>query len=108
MSSRPSNRTFFLSFLVVSLLLAGVVSYYASAHPDGLNYVAEKTGFISAEKTHPVSDSPLAGYSTKGVEDDRLSGGIAGVVGVLVMLVLSTGLFWGLRRRRDEPADSRG
>ena len=25
MSSRPSNRTFFLSFLVVSLLLAGLV-----------------------------------------------------------------------------------
>ncbi|CUR56482.1 conserved exported hypothetical protein [metagenome] len=99
MSRRPGNRAFFLSFLVVSLLVAGVASYYASAHPDGLTYVAEKTGFIDAEKPHASSDSPLAGYSTSGVEDERLSGGLAGVAGVLLMLGLSTALFWGLRRR---------
>ncbi|CAM3591012.1 PDGLE domain-containing protein [Nocardioides zeicaulis] len=103
----PSNRAFFVSFLLVSLLVAGVVSFYASSHPDGLNYVAEKTGFIDAEKPHASSDSPFAGYATKGVEDDRLSGGIAGVVGVLVMLALSTGLFWVLRRRAPhEPTDA--
>ena len=62
-----------------------------------------------AETPHAASDSPFAGYSTKGVDDDRLSGGIAGVVGVLVMLGLSTGLFWGLRRRGgpdDAPHDA--
>lgn len=99
MSRRPSNRTFFVSFLLVSLLVAGVVSFYASSHPDGLNYVAQKTGFIDAETPHSTSESPFAGYSTKGVGDGRLSGGLAGVVGVLVMLGLSTGLFWALRRR---------
>jgi cobalt/nickel transport system permease protein/cobalt/nickel transport protein len=109
MSKRPSTRAFFVAFLLVSLLVAGVASYYASSHPDGLNYVAEKTGFIDAEKPHHTADSPFAGYSTKGVDNERLSGGLAGVVGVAIMAVLSTGLFWGLRRRRDdEPADSRG
>ena len=107
MSRRPGNRTFFVAFLLVSLLLAGGACFFARAHPDGLNYGAEKTGFIDAETTHASSDSPFAGYATKGVDDDRVSGGLAGVVGVLVMLVLSTGLFWGLRRKRDEPADSR-
>lgn len=113
---RPSNRAFFLSFLLVSLLVAGVASYYASAHPDGLNYVAEKTGFIDAEKPHSSSESPFAGYSTRGVDDSRLSGGLAGAVGVLLMLGLSTGLFWALRRRGGSPSqdedadlvDSRG
>ena len=33
------------------------------------------------------------------MDDGRLSGGLAGVVGVLVMLVLAGGLFWALRRR---------
>ena len=99
--------------LAVAMLIAGVASYYASSHPDGLNYVAEKTGFIDAETAHASSDSPFAGYSTKGVDDDRLSGGLAGAVGVLLMLGLSSALFWGLRRRRpvdmdaDERVDSR-
>lgn len=116
MSRRPSNRAFFVSFLLVSLLVAGVASYYASAHPDGLNYVAQKTGFSNAETPHQTSDSPFAGYATQGVDDGRLSGGLAGVVGVVAMLALSSGLFWALRRRgaaddgttdADELADSR-
>jgi cobalt/nickel transport system permease protein/cobalt/nickel transport protein len=94
-----STRRFFLAALVVSLLVAGVASYYASSHPDGLEYVAERTGFIDSAQDSAASDSPLADYQTSGVDDARLSGGIAGVVGVLVMLLLSTGLFWVLRRR---------
>jgi cobalt/nickel transport system permease protein/cobalt/nickel transport protein len=97
-----STRRFFLAALLVSLLVAGVASYYASSHPDGLEYVAERTGFLDSAKDSATSDSPLADYQTTGVDDARLSGGIAGVVGVLVMLLLSTGLFWVLRRR--EPA----
>jgi cobalt/nickel transport system permease protein/cobalt/nickel transport protein len=105
-SRRPGNRAFFLSVLLVSLLVAGVASYYASAHPDGLAYVAEKAGFSDAETAHGASDSPFAGYATKGVDDSRLSGGLAGVVGVLLMLALSTGLFWAVRRREPEDADT--
>ena len=56
-------------------------SYYASSHPDGLEYVAGKTGFLDQADDSPTADSPLADYSTKGVDDDRLSGGIAGVAG---------------------------
>ena len=94
-----STRRFFAVALVVTLLVAGVASYYASSHPDGLEYVAEQTGFIDSAEDSAASGSPLADYQTSGVDDARLSGGIAGVVGVLVMLLLSTGLFWVLRRR---------
>ena len=94
-----STRRFFVIALVVSLLVAGVASYYASAHPDGLEYVAEQTGFLDSAEDSAAADSPLADYATSGVDDARLSGGIAGVIGVLVMLMLSTALFWALRRR---------
>lgn len=99
--SAPSmtTRRFFIVALVVSLLVAGVASYYASAHPDGLEYVAEQTGFIDSAEDSSTSDSPLADYQTSGVDDARLSGGLAGVLGVLIMLILSTGLFWLIRRR---------
>ncbi|MCD6640428.1 MAG: PDGLE domain-containing protein [Nocardioides sp.] len=99
--SRPrvSRRTVLVVGLLVSLLVAGVVSFYASSHPDGLEYVAEKAGFLDTARDSAAADSPLADYSVRGVEDERLSVGLSGVVGVVVMAVLSTGLFWLLRRR---------
>lgn len=100
-----STRRFFAVALVVSLLVAGVASYYASSHPDGLEYVAEQTGFIDAAEDSATADSPLADYQTSGVDDPRLSGGLAGVIGVVVMLVLSTGLFWVVRRRGPAAGD---
>lgn len=100
-----SRTRFLLAFLVVSLLIAGVGSFYASSHPDGLNFVAEKTGFIDREQASPTAGGPFAGYQTKGVDDDRLSGGLAGVAGAGITLLLAGGLFW-LLRRRDEPAGS--
>ena len=101
-----STRRFFAVALVVSLLVAGVASYYASSHPDGLEYVAEQTGFIDSAEDSPAVDSPLADYQTSGVDDARISGGLAGVIGVVVMLVLSTGLFWAVRRRGTGDVDS--
>ena len=101
-----STRRFLVVALVVSLLVAGVASYYASSHPDGLEYVAEQTGFIDAAEDSATVDSPLADYQTSGVDDTRLSGGLAGVIGVVVMLLLSTGLFWMIRRREPQDAEA--
>ena len=44
----------------------------------------------------------MADYTTRGVEDERLSGGVAGVVGALVVLGLAGGLFRVLRRREPQ------
>ena len=94
-----NRRTFFLVGLVVSLLLAGVASYYASAHPDGLEFVAEQAGFLDTARDSAAADGPLADYRARGLGDARLSGGVAGVVGCLVVLVLAGGLALLLRRR---------
>ncbi len=107
MSTRTGNRRFFAAFLLAALLIAGVASYYASSHPDGLNFVAEKTGFIDKEKQSPAADGPFAGYSTKGIDNERLSGGVAGVAGCLLVLVIGGGLFWVLRRKGADDADER-
>lgn len=93
------NRRFLAIGLLVALLVAGVGSYYASSHPDGLEYVAGKTGFIDTAKEPVDTGSPFADYGTKGVDDERLSGGIAGVAGVGLTLLIGGGLFWLLRRR---------
>jgi len=85
--------------LVTALLLGGVVSFYASGAPDGLSRVAQDKGIAAAETEHAAEDSPLADYSVRGVADDRLSTGLAGVLGIGVVLLLSTGLGYALRRR---------
>ena len=101
---RLSTRVVVVSGLLVALLLAGVVSYYASSSPDGLNKVAQDQGFATSETRHRSADSPLAGYETRGVDNGRLSGGLAGVAGALVVLVLAGGLVLVVRRRHS-PAE---
>jgi hypothetical protein len=92
------TRTFYAVLLLAALLVAGVLSYYASTSPDGLMHVADTTGIASSQKAHATDGSPLAGYGVSGM-DHRLGKGLAGVVGVLVCLGLGLGLSWLVRRR---------
>ena len=78
-----SNKKFYLVFLLVSIGLAGIVSFYASSSPDGLEKVAEDIGFIDTAKDHTLDNSALADYGVAGIENERLSVGIAGILGVI-------------------------
>jgi len=93
------QKTFLISGFIVSLFLAGVVSFYASSSPDGLEKVAQDIGFIETAKEHTNADGALADYGVKGVENARISTGAAGVIGVLATGVISTGLFMLVRRK---------
>ncbi|MGW7407298.1 energy-coupling factor ABC transporter permease [Streptomyces sp. NPDC054833] len=95
-----SHRTLWITGLVTSLVLAGFVSFYASADPDGLEKVAHDKGIDQNAGKHASADSPLAGYGVKDVSDARLSGGLAGVIGVGVTVVAGSTVFWAVRRRR--------
>lgn len=101
------NRIFLLIGLGVALLIAGVVSFYASSQPDGLEYTAGEEGFLDSAQDSAVSGSPLADYSVSGVGSERLSVGLAGIIGVVIVLVLATALMAVLKRRRTrEDADA--
>ncbi|MFF5859494.1 energy-coupling factor ABC transporter permease [Streptomyces sp. NPDC012751] len=99
---RTSRRTLWVTGLVTSLVLAGFVSFYASANPDGLEKVAHDKGIDAKAEKHASADSPLADYGVKDVSDARLSGGLAGVIGVGVTVVAGSAVFWALRRRRHD------
>lgn len=101
------NRMFVLIGLGVALLIAGVVSFYASSSPDGLEYTAGDEGFLDSAQDSSTAGSPLADYGVSGVDSERLSVGMAGIIGVLVVLLLATLLTTLLKRRRSsENADS--
>lgn len=96
-----SHRKLWAAGLVTSLILAGFVSFYASTNPDGLEKVAHDKGFDKGEKEHDAADSPLADYGVKDITNTRLSGGLAGVIGVGVTVAAGSAVFWAVRRRRD-------
>ncbi|MFI0218718.1 energy-coupling factor ABC transporter permease [Streptomyces lydicus] len=103
---RRSVRRVWLAGLAAALVCAGGISYYASASPDGLEKVAHDQGIDAKARDHAAKDSPLADYSVKDITDPRLSGGLAGVIGVGATLAVGTGVFVVLRRRRNA-ADAR-
>ena len=106
MSASPHRRVSTTRLVVVGLALcaalAGVVSAWASSNPDGLEYVAESLGFLDSARDHGSAGSPFADYGTAGVDDARLSGGLAGLVGIAVVAVVAFGLMYLLRRRSND------
>ncbi|MEV8452699.1 energy-coupling factor ABC transporter permease [Streptomyces sp. NPDC052095] len=101
-----SHRGLWATGLVTALVLAGFVSYYASSNPDGLEKVAADQGIDKKAEEHAAKDSPLADYGVKDVADARLSGGLAGVIGVGATVVVGSGVFYVLRRRAQDTPEA--
>ena len=100
MASRARLGLFAFVALGVSFVLAFVVSPFASSAPDGLEKVAAEQRLHAAATSHALEDGPLAGDAVDGVDDARLSTGLAGVVGVLVTLGVATVAFVAIRALR--------
>ncbi|WP_406394540.1 energy-coupling factor ABC transporter permease [Streptomyces sp. NBC_00887] len=99
-----STRKVWATGLAAALVLAGFVSFYASANPDGLEKVAADKGIDEKVQEHGAASSPLADYGVKDISDARISGGLAGVIGVGSTVAVGTGVFWAVRRRRTTEA----
>lgn len=109
------------SGLLVALVLAGVVSNFASSSPDGLDSATLQGCTLDADGNitggtcmaqqageHQMKDSPLADYGIAGIDNPYLSTGLSGVLGVLVTFGLGAGVFWLVRRRTPAAASSQG
>ncbi|MFH1387506.1 MAG: PDGLE domain-containing protein [bacterium] len=71
----------------VSIVIAILASFFASTHPDGLDFISEKLGF--AEKG-VEGQAIMAGYGLKYLPEGGLSTSMAGIAGILIIL----GIFW--------------
>lgn len=105
-TEKRRNRKFLAVGFGVCLVLAGLVSFYASSQPDGLEKVAEDVGFLETAEDHSLADSPLADYGVSGVDNARFSVGLAGIIGVLLTAAVAGGGFVLLARKKEDPASS--
>ncbi len=107
---RVRGRTFLIGFATAALFIAGILSYFASSSPDGLDSATlrgcETVMVNGAERLegnciaqhatdHAMASSPLADYGVKGIAG---SNGLAGVIGVLVTLAIAAAAFWLISR----------
>lgn len=107
------KRMFWVGLAAIILIIAGGVSYLASASPDGLDSATlkgcqvvdtdhgeELTGDCIAQHAteHAMAGSPLADYSLGGRTG---TGGVAGVIGAVVTVLIAGGAFRMIARRKS-------
>nr|WP_206067428.1 energy-coupling factor ABC transporter permease [Nonomuraea sp. FMUSA5-5] len=94
-AARGTLKPFLLGGVGVTLLLAGIVSFFASSSPDGLEAVAENKGFIDQAADHLFGGWALADYGEVG----GIPVGVAGIIGVGLVLLIAGVVAWLARSR---------
>ncbi len=77
-----ANRGIAVGGLVLTVLLV-IISPLASTHPDGLEWVAEKIGFLSTAQDATFQIVP--DYVVPGIQNEALATITAGIIGVLIV-----------------------
>jgi len=75
------------NIILLSILIAILAAFFASANPDGLEKVAESLGFIESgvERSSVMTD-----YTVPFISNPGISTSAAGILGILLIL----GVFW--------------
>jgi cobalt/nickel transport protein len=112
------TRKLVIAGLIVTAVLAGFVSLFASASPDGLESVlltgcdtaeGEITGgacVLQSAGDHEIGGA-FADYGMTFLDNEILGASLAGILGVALTLAVATGFFWLLSRGRRAPAQDR-
>jgi len=82
------NKTWPL-LLIISLLIGGCISLFASSSPDGLEKVAENQGFIQTATSYITGIIP--DYAFPGIENEHVATALAGMIGTLVTFTILFG-----------------
>ena len=98
--STTSARPILVGGGILTLALA-ILSPLASSHPDGLEWVAEEHGFLSAAQNamyHIIPD-----YVMPGIADERFATIVAGIIGSMLVFTIA---FFTARSRKQRKAVS--
>jgi cobalt/nickel transport system permease protein len=92
-----SSKVLWVAGLALALALT-IVSPLASAHPDGLEWVAEQKGFLETAQDAPYQIIP--DYVLPGVSNEAVATILAGIVGTLIVFGVAVAVAYARRRRQ--------
>jgi cobalt/nickel transport protein len=96
-----SNKRKWFVVAIITLVAAGIISYFSSSHPDGLQRVAENHGFMDEAKK-PTWTAWISDYELPGTGIPIVKVGLAGIIGVALLFFVLYGLTATLTRRKEE------
>lgn len=96
------NKRKWYVIALITVVAAGVISYFASPHPDGLERVAEDHGFID-KAAEPSWIAWIPDYEVPGIPIP-IKVGLAGIMGAALIFLMLYGLT-AILTRREEDAD---
>ena len=104
-ADRPkvTARTFAIGGVITAMVVAMVVSQFASGDPDGLERIAADKGFAARGGDHALGSSVFADYATSGIDNATVSLAVAGLAGVTLTLLVGFGIVSASRRARLAP-----
>jgi hypothetical protein len=94
------SRAWWVAGLAIAVLIVIILVPMASGDPDGLERVAEDSGFLASAQEALYSILP--DYSVPGLEDATLTTILAGLIGVGLVFAIMWGLGSLLARRRAQ------
>ncbi len=71
---------------IISIMIGGALSLFASSSPDGLEKIAEEQGFL--DKGQQLFASIMPDYQVPAIHSEIIGASIAGIVGTCIVFVL--------------------
>jgi len=102
MTFDPRTKRFLVVGFVVAVVVAVVISQFASSSPDGLEFVAGHQGFADAVTPHALDGSPLADYGSGLLDNGVVGRAVSGLIGVVATFGVGYGLLRLSRRRKPK------
>lgn len=78
--------------LIFFCIFAIIASLIASGYPDGLEWVAEKLGFLEQGEGKELISAPIPDYQIPWVKKPFIAGGIAALIGTLITFIVAYAL----------------
>ena len=84
-----SKKDILIGLLIV-LVVGMVLSSFASSFPDGLEWVAEKLGFLEKGEGEPIIHSPVPDYTFPFVSAGSIwATSLSGLLGILIVFIVA-------------------